>query len=272
MLVSSMTRAFAFAASIGVVLFVSATPAQAWGPVGHRAVVELAGELLDPEVRKAVDALLAGEAMVDVVMWPDESRHTTHPETYNWHFVNVPIYSKGYRESRDCKPDPDGDCVINAIDRLKAKVADPSITNAARREALIFMLHFVGDLHQPLHAGHNNDLGGNLRKITAIGGSDQLHKAWDSGILTFLNRGQSRLVTRARNWLNTQDRAAIVAGTTRDWAAESFLIARDIAYAQVAADNTIDADEAREAGRIIDKRVARAAARLAAILNEAFRN
>lgn len=63
-----------------------------------------------------------------------------------------------------------------------------------------------------------------------------------------------------------------MAGTTRDWAAESFLIARDIAYAQVAADNTIDADEAREAGRIIDKRVARAAARLATILNEAFRN
>lgn len=266
-----MSRVFAFAVSIGVVLFASTTPIQAWGPVGHKAVVELARELLDPEVRK-VDSLLAGEAMVDVVMWPDKSRDTTHPETYNWHFVNVPIYSKGYRESRDCKPDVRGDCVINAIDRLKLKLADPSITNAARREALIFMLHFVGDIHQPLHAGHNNDLGGNFRTITEIGGSKKLHGAWDSGILDSLNRTQPILVSRARNWLNTQDRAAIAAGTPRDWAAESFLIARDIAYAHVEGDNTIDPDEAREAGRIIDKRVARAAARLAAILNDELRH
>lgn len=253
------------------VLFCFPVRAAAWGSVGHRAVVVLAAEYLDPEIRKAVDALLAGETMSEVVMWPDDSRNNTHKHTYNWHFVNIPITSSGYKESRDCKPRTRGDCVVNAIERLKVALADTSLSNAAKREALIFTLHFVGDIHQPLHAGHDNDLGGTQRDIAAIGGSDKLHAAWDSGILRSLNRTQSKLVERARNWVNTQDRTAVAAGTARDWAAESFHIARDIAYVHVEDDDTIDNNEAREAGRIIDKRIGRAAVRLAAILNEALR-
>lgn len=142
------------------------TPLSAWGVAGHQAVAALAEERLTPAARAAVSDLLNGASMASVALWADEVRNTTHRDTYNWHFVDIPSSADGYGAERDCKPAPRGDCVVNALDRLERDLSNRELSHDQRREALMFIIHFVGDLHPPLHAIDNiGDLGGNRVQV-----------------------------------------------------------------------------------------------------------
>jgi hypothetical protein len=182
----------------------------AWGNDAHRAVAQLAAERLAPAAQKAVAALLGPETLSDVALWADTVRTTTHPHTANWHFVNIRITSSGYNPAVHCKASPQGDCVIQALRRAEEELRDTTAPN--REEPLRFMIHLVGDLHQPLHVGDNGDRGGNQRKISSIGGSSNLHSAWDTGIARASNRTVQGLVSAANAWLTTQDEAGIARG------------------------------------------------------------
>lgn len=142
-------------------------PALAWSALGHRLVGELAERQLDPDVRQEIRALLAGEpepSLAGVATWADELRGTDRGRaTARWHYVNFPTGTCDYVPARDC---PDGDCVIGAIERQRAILADRSQPTAARRDALKFVVHFVGDVHQPMHAGNRGDKGGNDFQIS----------------------------------------------------------------------------------------------------------
>jgi hypothetical protein len=242
-------------------------PAFAWGPAAHEAVATLAAERLTPATAKEVAALLGRESLVQVSVWADEVRNTTHTHTTGWHFTNIPITSSGYRASRDC---PQGSCVVAAIQRQEAILRDRTRPAAARAEALKFLVHLIGDIHQPLHAADAGDRGGNNREIEMVGGSRNLHAAWDSGIIQSRGSSTRALVTAANQWLQTQTESTVAGGSAEDWANESYRLARDITYAQVRGDNAITGPERVEALRIIEKRIARAGVRLAAVLNRAM--
>jgi hypothetical protein len=246
------------------------TALQAWGREGHTAIARVAWERLSDDARERITILLGGADVTDVVMWPDGSRNSTHRASYNWHFVNIPITSDGYRRNRDCRPRSRGDCIIAALVRLERNELTNVDMTITPRERLMFLLHFVGDLHQPLHAGHNGDLGGTQRDIEPIGDRDSLHSAWDSGIIRASRVSIDNLVARANAWLETQDEAAIADGLYRNWAMEGFAIARDVAYPQVENDNKITDSERRTALRLIEQRVAEGGVRLAAVLNRVY--
>jgi nuclease S1 len=256
---------------VGAVLSMQ-VPMFGWGDHGHRAVARLAEERLSPTARKAVAAILDGESLADVAMWADGVRCETcsHPHTYRWHFTNIPISASGYSATRDCKKKPNGDCVVRALARLESDLRDGVLDGDEQEEAVRFLIHFVGDLHQPLHAGDNNDLGGGRREIAEIGQSSNLHSAWDSGIIGASGKDEDDLVAAANEWLNTLSPATLTqmrGGRYIDWANESHQLARTVAYPQVDGDNEIDDDERKTALRIIEKRVARGGVRLAAVLN-----
>lgn len=163
-----------------------ALPAHAWGPQGHRLVARLADAELTPAARREVDRLLAGEGdptLAGIANWADELRDND-PElarrTSRWHFVNIAEQGCEYRPERDCK---NGDCVIEAIRRQAAILSDPRQSTTARRDALKFVVHFVGDVHQPLHAGYARDRGGNDTQVNDDGYGSNLHAVWDSRLL-----------------------------------------------------------------------------------------
>jgi hypothetical protein len=250
-------------------VLVSERPVDAWGNVAHRAIARLAQQRLSERGSTEVATLLGGRPLADVALWADEVRNTTHPQTYNWHFTNIPIGSSGYQRVRDCRPSPRGDCVVAAIERLQITLRT-NTSPPARREALQFLVHLVGDIHQPLPTGHNNDRGGNDRAIAPIGFAENLHGAWDAGIIRASGRNETALVNSANQWLLTQNEAEIASGAIADWANEGFRIARDVAYGGVQGDNAISPAERTEAIRIIEKRIASCGVRLAAVLNRAF--
>jgi len=245
--------------------------ALAWGPDGHLAVARIAQARLTPAAQAAITSLLGRQTILDVAVWADEARNTTHPQTYNWHFSDVPLDAAGFTRTRDCRPNTaKGDCSVAALERLTAVLRDASKPQAARREALMFIVHIVGDLHQPLHsAERNHDRGGNDVMIAEIGQARNLHAAWDSGIIRASGKDDKSLAAAGEQWLMSQNASAFTQGTFVDWTNEGHAIARDIVYVQ-AADQRISNAERVEALRIIEKRIARAGVRLADVLNRAF--
>jgi hypothetical protein len=254
-----------------IVTLVAVTPASAWGPDGHLAVARIAQARLTPAAQAAILSLLGRQAIVDVAVWADEVRNTTHPQTYNWHFTDVPLDASAFNRARDCKPNTaKGDCSVAALERLTAVLRDTTKPPAARKEALMFIVHIVGDLHQPLHsAERNHDRGGNDVMVAEIGRATNLHAAWDSGIIRASGRDDRSLAAAAEQWLMSQNEAAMTTGSFVDWTNEGHKLSREFVYVQVS-DHRISNAERVDAIRIIEKRIARAGVRLADVLNRAF--
>jgi hypothetical protein len=167
-------------------LLLPSMPAAAFGPLGHRVVGLLAERQLSPAATTQVTVLLADEpepSLAGVANWADQLRDTD-PErgrrTARWHYVNFPRGDCVYAPARDC---PDGNCVVAAINRNFLALADRSRPRADRAEALKFLVHLVGDVHQPLHAGYRDDRGGNDFQISYRDQGWNLHGVWDSLIV-----------------------------------------------------------------------------------------
>lgn len=162
---------------------------QAWGVTGHAIVADIAEHHLAPEALEQVHALLRDEGLEhldQVGSWPDTIRKE-RPEASPWHYVGIPLTERSYLPERDCKQ---GDCAVEAIRRFTAILADRSQTPTARREALKFLVHIVGDLHQPLHGADNaGDHEGGKVPVDYFGqtvSGDRpldLHWTWDTIIL-----------------------------------------------------------------------------------------
>jgi hypothetical protein len=150
----------------------------------------MAWELLQPATRQEVNRLLAlepGETLESLSTWADEHRN---PATGPWHYVNFPRGNCQYEAQRDC---PDGHCVVAAIERERAVWAS-NANDKARLKALKYLIHFVGDIHQPLHAGYRDDRGGNQFQLRAFMRGSNLHAVWDSGLLHQLDLENQALV------------------------------------------------------------------------------
>lgn len=154
--------------SIAMLFFVmSVLPASAlaWGPAGHRIIAQIAQDNLSPAARSQVSRILKGASMSSVATWADIVRNTGRPETAGWHFVDIPLKADSYDAERDC---PKDDCIVAKIDDFRAALANSSSTTQ-RAEALKFLIHFVGDIFDPMHCVDNHDRGGNSVRVTFFG-------------------------------------------------------------------------------------------------------
>ena len=249
------------------VMFLTATPLAAWGPVGHRVVAAVAESQLTPAAKAKVKAMNGSGMLVAVATTADAIRDA-RPETKEWHFVDIPISEEAYDESRDCEDD---DCVVKRIEEFRGVLGDAGASKAKRKEALMFLVHFVGDIHQPLHASDDNDRGGNDVKLKFGGKNRNLHSIWDSGIIEN-TASQSALISRIKQRI--EDGEDDAAGDAEDWANESHQLGED-AYAQVlkklGGDGKISNKELKADGKIIEDQLLRAGVRLAKAINDALK-
>ena len=171
--------------------------------------------------------------------------------------------------TRDC---PKGDCVIAKIEDFRKVLADAAAAPEHRNEALRFLVHFVGDMHQPLHCADNNDRGGNEVRVDFFGRNMNLHSVWDSGLLgrmppedqLFAQLSKHLTEGRARKWGK---------GGPRDWAEEIHKTAVKVIYGKLpkTVPVTITADYEKIADAVVKQQLERAGARLAATLNAALK-
>ncbi|KAF4731618.1 hypothetical protein FOZ62_013845, partial [Perkinsus olseni] len=185
----------------------AAVPAAlAWGPDGHAVVAQLSQERIKDETQEAIDAIMGeGVPMYNYSSWADDIKYG--PDGYKWrwssplHFADTPDCR--FRYSRDCKHDR---CVAGALKNYSRRVVDESLPLEQRQEALKFIVHFVGDAHQPLHAGNPRDLGGNKIDVDLGFARHQhtnLHSTWDSALL-FEFQGRGRRARGEPYWTITE--------------------------------------------------------------------
>ena len=257
---------------LSILLLALPAPAFAWAPLGHQVVAAIAARHLTQAARSQVSALLGGEAGAMMVLdssWADEIR-SDRPETAPWHYVNIELGSGGYNAPRDC---PGGDCVVAQINRDAAILTDGHASRTAKVEALRFLIHLIGDVHQPLHAADRHDKGGNDIKLRWHSKRLSLHQVWDQDVVTVLGQDSDRIAAASDAALSPQQKQQMSGGAPADWANESFALAGQEIYAPLPQGGRIRLSDdymVRESG-VARLQLAKAGLRLAALLNRIYR-
>jgi hypothetical protein len=264
---------------IALLLLAIFIPAQlfAWGPKGHAIVADIASSRLTPAARKNLQLLLGADSLASIASWADTVRKE-RDESYDWHFVDIPKDAAGFSEERDCFRPQDKhkdaltdhhNCVVDRIEMFQKILGDEKASRADRLEALKWIVHFVGDLHQPLHA-IDEARGGNDIKLAVFGSPKcgdydcNLHWAWDSLLLEHTGLSEEDYVARLNQLIAQKHLENQAAGTPVDWADESHLQARHIIEAKPAA---IDEAYYQANIELVNQKLALAGLRLAALLN-----
>lgn len=261
-------------------LLLPCLPAFAWGPQGHKLVALIAQDHLTPLARRNVKALLGPETLADVASWPDAYR-PLETQTGSWHYVDLPAGATTYDRDRDCPTQPNvklgstsdkwRDCVVDRILFFEGRVADATLDQPDRAIALKYLVHFIGDVHQPFHA-YGPERGGNGIPVVVFGSATcgkyncNLHSVWDSGLI--LHHGLDD--TAYRNLLETEIRTGKQPVGSEDpavWAAESMAAAIP---ALVPPNGSIDKAYYTREIPVVDQRLEQAGLRLAAFLNRTF--
>lgn len=274
-----------------VVLALGCIPcALAWGPQGHRTIGAIADRLLTPAARAVVGELLAADldkfgnpsgrtTLESVSVWADEIRGTP-ADRPRWHYDDLPVCGNAPRE-RYC---PNAECNTGQLERLTRVIADPHAAPRARNEALKWIVHLVGDIHQPLHAADNGDLGGNRVRVALAGvevrGQRTLHRVWDTELVTLALHTRSRQQPPRNIDALAREAGALIAkagqGTPASWATESNNLAKNVAYHYAGfvcggappGVVVLDRDYQREAEAVVRERLLLGGGRLANLLNE----
>ena len=251
--------------------------ALAWGPLGHRIAGLLAERELCPAARTEVESLGGGESLAELGLWADTIRDEPQwRQSGPWHYMNIADLPSGAtpadaRAAIDrFRHPPEGD-VLEALARFEKALADRGKSRAERGDALRFVVHFVVDLHQPLHVGRAEDRGGNDVDVQVDDKVVNLHRFWDTDVLARSHLGPEAYAKRLGPSV-----AATPAARAHDppeaWAAESLLLRPTVYSFHVVPRGPafLDDDYLRGAQRVAEQQLVLAAARLAATLNATF--
>lgn len=276
------------AAGVFLLTFLAPMPLKAWGFYAHTVTADIALENVEPDTRAGIEALFAYEDLLgtpecelnslqDASVWPDCVRRTRWRWGYTapWHYRTTPI-CENYNPRANC---PGGSCVTAQIERNHRLLADESLPPHIRLEALAFLVHFIGDIHMPLHSGDKDDRGGNDRKAAyGIVPYLNLHWIWDGPLA-------ERAITTAQRpplarRYSPAERAELAGGDAAEWGRESWQIAREFVYpnafdvppceTDLPNETALTQEDIVEAIPISQRRVTQAGLRIARLLDEAF--
>ena len=255
---------------LAFLVLLAAAPAQAWGPQGHEIIALIALKELTPPARGQVTRLLGGPAMmVHDANWADEIRDQRR-DTAAWHYVDIPLEASGYDARRDCRGQ---DCVVAQIEKDLRVLSNHRAGEAARAEALRFLIHFVADVHQPLHAEDHDDKGGNQVRVTIGRYRANLHRVWDSEVVDALGADPAIEANVLARSITPAQRKSWASGAPAQWANEAHAIARDQIYPPLAGRREVrlPRDYAFRQAPVTRLLLAKAGVRLAFVLNNAFK-
>ena len=160
-----------------------------WGSTGHRALAEVASFYLTENAKNKINEILDGETIVTASMYADDIKSDSrYDEYYNWHFINMELDE----DYEDTVPSEKGDVFI-AINKCIDILESDSVTDSEKSFYLKLLIHFIGDLHQPMHIGRYEDRGGNRVYVKWFGRNSNLHRVWDSEMINGYNMSYSEL-------------------------------------------------------------------------------
>lgn len=254
--------------TIAAAVLLTPGPAYAWGKTGHRVVAALADDQLSGLARAHVRELLGSESLTEAATWPDEMKAAPTPfwqkTASPWHYVTLDGIT--YDEAP-----PEGDA-LEALVRFSATLKDPKASLADKQLALRFIVHVVGDLHQPMHNGKCCDRGGNEVKVKWFGRDTNLHAVWDSALIDDQQLSFTELAAKLNRRTSSDEVIAWWNINPRDWVSESAQL-RDALYPPAGKAGELPSlgyDYIYRHSQLVDHRLSQAGVRLAAYLNHIY--
>ena len=273
-------------AALVILASIASTTVQTWSPQGHRLVALVATNHLTPAARQNVRWLLAEATLADVAVWADQYLEGNN-QTFFWHFINIPSDATSYDRDRDCPRQPGvvaggrgdrwRDCVVDRIPYNQERLADPSLDRADRAIALKFLVHLIGDLHQPFHA-LGVERGGNGILVSAFGAATctyddgtpypcNLHGVWDTVLIAHRRLSDQQYFVELERQIKQRGWNAVATGLPAEWTMESHALAK---AALLPPQGAVDEAYYRAHISEVDERLALGGLRLAAVLNQSL--
>lgn len=236
-----------------------------WGQNGHRATGEIAEKHLTKRVKKKIDKLLQGQSLAFVSTFADEIKSDRKYRSYSpWHYVNMHL-EDNYASS---EKNPKGD-LVTGINTCIAVLKDKNSSQEDKVFHLKLLVHFIGDLHQPMHIGRKEDKGGNDVQVRWFGKGTNLHSVWDTKMIEAFNMSYLELANNAKE-LSKKEIALINKGTVENWVNEVHQITKEV-YASVNAGDKLSYRYSYDHLGTVRTQLQKGGIRLAKILNDIFK-
>lgn len=239
-----------------------------WGVIGHRTVAEIGQQHLSKKAKKELKKFIGKETLALWSNWPDFIKSdSTWEHASPWHYVNLPGHMEKDKFIEELKKLP-GKNLYTQIQAMMVELKNKSLSAEQRRIALYFLIHFVGDLHQPLHVGREEDAGGNKIVVYWFERKTNLHSVWDNTLIEFQQYSYSEYA-RILDIKTTEQVKAWQSSSLEDWFYESHVLANSI-YDASPNESKLGYKYNFQFQKILDEQVLKGGVRLAALLNQAF--
>lgn len=244
------------------IVMLYACQAVAWGPKGHDVVAYIAEQHLSKKALKNVEQVLDGRSMVYVANWMDNASYSDeYAYTKTWHYVNVDPAEESYAESDKAST---GD-VVTAINAIVERLKTGDLTAEEERAELMMLIHLVGDMHCPMHAGYKSDKGGNGTQVKYFGKSKKLHSVWDSEIVESAHRWSYSEWQENIDRANKKQQKMMAQGSPNEWIEETVVLARDV-YEHSVGGGNLSYDYVAHYAPVIEQQFLKGGLRLAKLL------
>ena len=241
-----------------------------WGVVGHKTIAQIAENHLTLQAKNAVKSLLVNQSLADVATWADEARNQAeYKKTTSWHYLNIPL-GLNFQEFVLAVKSQKNENVYTALIKCEQELANANTTLGQKATALKFMVHFVGDLHQPMHISRAEDKGGNTIQVRYDNKGINLHSLWDSKLIEHQNISYIQL---ANNYdiATPKEINQWQSDDVLKWIFESYQISSQL-YLEIEKNYNIDDQYYSSHLSIIQQRLKKGGIRLAGILNSSLKS
>lgn len=252
------------------IAILSSVYSYAWGLTGHRVIAEIAQNHLSGKAKRELKKMMGKEKLAYWANWPDFIKSDTTgvwKQASPWHYVNIDPQSdfKSFEQNLKAQAGPS---LYTQIKVLSSQIKDEKTSEKDRKIAVIFLIHMMGDLAQPMHTGRSEDLGGNKINVTFFGDKTNLHSLWDGKLIDSQKYSYTEYA-KLLDIKSKQEVKDIQAGTLEDWLYDSHKIANKI-YAQTPADSKLSYDYEYKFNSTLERQLLYGGLRLAKVLNDVF--
>lgn len=236
-----------------------------WGQKGHDVIAYIAENHLEDGVKDKVEAVLDGKSMVYYANWMDNASHTPeYAYSKTWHYKNI---DEG--QTFETAPTQEKGDVVTALNDIVSKLMGGGLSHEEEKTSLKFLIHLVGDMHQPLHLGHLSDYGGNTVMVKFFGQAKRLHTIWDTNLVESAHKWSYTEWQKQIDRASEEVMASYREGTIAEWAKETYEVAK-LVYASAPEGTKLSYDYVAQVAPVIEDQFLRAGIRLAHLLNTIY--
>ncbi len=250
---------------LSILCLSTAFQAMAWGQMGHDVAAYIAEKNLNKKTAKRVREILDGHSLVFYSSWMDSASNTDeYRYTKTWHYRNV---DEG--KTIETMPLNENGDVVRAVEQIIDEIKSGELSREQEKVAVMMLIHLVGDLHCPMHAGRLSDLGGNRHRVYFFGRETNLHSLWDSALIESAHKWSYAGWWEQLDIIDKKAKKEIQQGEPIEWFAQTVDMAANI-YDKTPIDSKLSYDYITEFAPVAEQQLLNAGLRLAYILNELY--